>query len=100
MKFQDADLFVERVPEAAARQLALVLAELAERHLESMEWVQAHKGRFPAYEKRRMAEWTDVLLRHLYDLKVPARGLWYRECERLQREYDKRSAPPERNSAP
>lgn len=70
----DADMFAERTPEAAARQIGIVAAELAEHHLT----ILAGMLLAPRVSKKRLArqqEICELAIRHLRELKVPPRGM-------------------------
>lgn len=83
-------LFVDRVPEAAARQLAMVLAWLAECELATLDRCYEVKST-PASERKRHESICDKLVRHCYELHVQPRGLSFDHCPRLAerlREYE------------
>jgi len=79
-------LFDQRTPDAAARQLAIVLAWLAEAQLETLERLQA-KARTPKVELARQSGICDLAVRQCYDLglRPGVRGLRGQECGRLAR---------------
>lgn len=75
-------LFVDRTPEAAARQLAVVVATLAERHLEALSHLQSKKrASIAALERQRLI--CDEAVFHCQDLGVDPRGLSGRACPLL-----------------
>lgn len=83
MKGTDA-LFEDRLPAAAAIQLATVLADAAERLLEIAEEAEARKGT-PLYLKQEYHSNAGVIARQCIDMKVPPRGLSGRDCRRLEK---------------
>jgi hypothetical protein len=86
-------LFEDRTPEAAARQLALVLAHATECELATLEHLQLRRSAAKS-DLRRHAEIAAVLVYHCYDLKVTPRGLLGHACPRLEdalKQYPKRN---------
>ena len=79
----DDDLFKDRVPEAVARQLAVVLAWATECQLATVERL-ALRVRPPVGELRRHRSIAEQLVFHCRDLGVEPRGLMGRECGRLR----------------
>ena len=76
-------LFKDRVPEAAARQLATVLASAAECHLATLERLKSRK-RSAKYDIYRQTNICEQLVRHCAELGVDPRwGLGGKNCERL-----------------
>lgn len=75
-------LFRERVPEAAALQLATVLAWLTERQLETLEQLEA-SARPPKSAITRQREICDTAVAHCAELGVTPRGLAGGDCTRL-----------------
>ena len=77
-------LFEGRIPEAAARQLAIVLAWLTEQQLETLERLQA-RARTPMAELTRQSGICDQAVAQCFDLGLRAgiRGLRGQECSRL-----------------
>lgn len=75
-------LFRHRVPEAAARQLATVLAWATECELATLETLQARKGTSKA-DLARHAEIVRQLVYHCRDLGVRPSGLGGSSCPRL-----------------
>lgn len=75
-------LFRERVPEAAALQLATVLAWLTERQLETLEQLEAF-ARTPKSAITRQRQICDTAVAHCAELGVTLRGLAGSECTRL-----------------
>jgi hypothetical protein len=75
-------LFEDRTPEAAARQLATVLAWATECELATLERLKMMK-KPPAGQLRRHQEIADTMVFHCRDLKVRAQGLSGRGCPRL-----------------
>lgn len=78
-------LFSERVPEAAARQLAVVLAWMTECELATLEHLEGIK-RTPKHELERHREICRTAVFHCYDLGVNPRGLRGLKCQRLEDE--------------
>lgn len=76
-------LFKDRVPEAAAQQLATVLAWLAECQLATLEGLEGRKSTSKA-ELVRQSSICDMAVRQCFELGVsPACGLRGRRCVRL-----------------
>lgn len=75
-------IFEDRVPEAAARQMAVVLAWFAECELATLEGLKLVK-RTPKHELKRHEEICNTLVSHIKDMKIPPRGLFGRPCPRL-----------------
>ena len=82
----DEALFKHRVPEAAARQLAVVLAWATECNLATLERLEERKTS-SAYDKNRQKSICDTLVRHCRELNVAPSGLDGRHCGRLADEY-------------
>lgn len=82
MKPLDYPLFSDRVPEAAARQLAVVLAWLTECELATLERLRGMKSAAASDVRRHESICKDAVF-HCYELHVPARGLMGRPCPRL-----------------
>lgn len=80
--FTAQSLFDDRVPAAAAFQLAVVLAEATEYAIESMEWGVYRKGVSMRERKRAKAAARTLILQCL-ELKVAPHGLLGRECKRM-----------------
>lgn len=76
-------LFENRVPEAAARQLAIVLAWLTETALATLEGLKGRKST-SQYELRRQSQICDDAVRHCRELGVTPRGLSGAPCGRLE----------------
>jgi hypothetical protein len=75
-------LFEERVPEAAARQLSVVLATSAEEHLATLERMCKLK-RPPKLQLKELRERCRQLVLHCAELKVEPIGLRGVQCVRL-----------------
>lgn len=75
-------LFEDRVPEAAARQLATVLAWATECHLATLANLPKRTSKS---ERARHQSIADQLVFHCAELKVDPRGLLGRPCPRLAR---------------
>lgn len=80
---RDEPLFAERAPEAAARQLATVLAWLAECELATLERMEGRKST-SKYDLRRQGDIAERAVHQCLDLRVPPRGMLGRKCERLR----------------
>ena len=91
-------IFEDRVPEAAARQMAVVLASATEWQLATLEYLQGLK-RFSRGELTRQQDLADQLVYHCRDLKIKPRGLRGRECPRLARALTNRHAVKEETDA-
>jgi len=80
----DTNLFKNRTPEAAARQLAIVLAWATEKHLALMEDLK-ERPTYPKKAFRRQVEIGDRLVGHCFDLGIPpgASGLAGEPCPLL-----------------
>lgn len=78
-------LFRDRTENAAAVQLALVLAWLAECELATLEYYRARKYP-PQGELRRHENICATMVYHLQELGVEPRGLAGRACPRLEDE--------------
>jgi len=76
------ELFRERTPEAAARQLATVLAWLTECELATLERLRSIKSAGKA-ETARHQSICDIAVRHCRELGVTPLGLEGRSCPRL-----------------
>lgn len=76
-------LFRDRVPEAAARQLATVLAWLTECQLATLEDMEARE-RTPKSLHARQAKICETAVRHCKELGVAPIGLEGRPCSRLR----------------
>ena len=76
-------IFEERTPEAAARQMAVVLAWLTECELATLERMKELKT--SKYALKRQEDICDQAVAHCVDLKVEPRGLRGRSCPRLQK---------------
>jgi hypothetical protein len=77
-------LFRERVPEAAALQLATVLAWLTEQQLETLEQLEA-SARSAKSAVTRQRQICDTAVAQCAELGVTPRGLAGGECTRLAR---------------
>lgn len=75
-------LFEDRVPEAAARQLATVLAWATECELATLEHLRMLKSS-PKSQIERHYKIASTLLYHCWDMKVEPKGLEGRSCPRL-----------------
>lgn len=75
-------LFRDRTPEAAARQLATVLAWAAECELATLEGLRERKST-SKHELRRHEEIAVTLVRHCRELGVEPRGIRGSPCPRL-----------------
>lgn len=75
-------LFKNRVPEAAARQLAVVLAWVTECQLATLEQLQSRKTASKA-DLKRQQEICDKAVDQCRDLGVQPKGVWGRDCPRL-----------------
>lgn len=75
-------LFEDRTPEAAARQLAVVLAWATECELATVEYYRATKSTSRG-ELRRHESIAEQLVFHCRDLKVPPYGLMGIKTSRL-----------------
>lgn len=80
-------LFKNRVPDAAARQLAVVLAETAERNLSILEAIEDKKSS-PKYVIQMQKDLCDMLVYHCWDLNVTPKGLSGNHCEKLAQRLD------------
>lgn len=78
----DEALFRDRVPEAAARQLATVLAWAAECQLATLEELPRATS---ASRRRRHMAIAGTLVFHCIDLNVSPRGLNGYGCPRLEK---------------
>jgi hypothetical protein len=76
-------LFAQRVPEAAARQLAVVLAWATECELATLEELKEIKSSSKRSIERHQLI-CNKLLTHCHELGVPAIGLDGRRCQRLE----------------
>lgn len=76
------ELFRDRGPEAAARQLAVVLAWLTECELATLERLKLRKSTSKAELARHESIVKDAVF-HCRDLRVTPRGLAGRPCTRL-----------------
>lgn len=79
-----AELFRNRIPEAAAMQLAIVLKSATEMHLATLEHLRCVK-RVPKYELERQESICNTLVEQCIDLDVPVemKGLRGVPCSRL-----------------
>lgn len=75
-------IFRDRVPETAARQLAVVLAWLTESQLASLEDMAMVKST-PKSALKRQREICDIAVAQCKDLGVPPMGLRGDRCLRL-----------------
>ena len=75
-------LFKDRTPEAAALQLATVLAWLTECELETLERLRRLKST-AKYELRRHETICNDAVRHCAELQISPRGLHGMPCSRL-----------------
>lgn len=75
-------LFLERTPESAAWQLALVLAWATECQLASLEELKERK-RASKYDIKRHASIASKLVFNCKDLNVPPKGFGGKPCTRL-----------------
>lgn len=75
-------LFVERTPESAAWQLALVLAWATECQLATLEELK-HRKSASKRDIRRHASIASKLVFNCKDLSVPPKGFGGRQCSRL-----------------
>ena len=80
-------LFIDRVPEAAARQLSTVLAWLAECQLATLEGLQCRKSTSKS-ELARQTDICDYATQHCYELRVEPRGMCGVRCVRLAARLD------------
>lgn len=69
-------MFQDRVPEAAAQQIAVILAEAMEAHFATLEMMEMRRST-PARDIVRQRAIIAKLMPHCIDLKVPAYGLGY-----------------------
>ena len=76
-------LFAHRTPEAAARQLAVVLASATEWNLATLERMSTRKTT-PKYDIKRQTEICEKLVQHCKELGVSPSGLRGVECGRLK----------------
>ena len=83
-KLTAESIFEDRVPRAAAYQLATVLADAAEQLLEIAEEAEKRKGT-PLYLQQQYHSAAGFIARQCIDMKVAPRGLMHRECRRLAR---------------
>jgi len=81
-------LFKDRVPEAAADQLATVLVWLTECQLATLESLLM-RSRVPKYELERQREICLKAVYHVWDLGAPPNGLRGQVCMRLKRLLDR-----------
>ena len=91
-------LFRDRVPEAAARQLAIVLAWLTECELATLEHLRLVKSS-PKSAINRHVSICDGAVFHCHELGVSPQGLHGKPCPRLKRALERmatESAPQER----
>lgn len=77
-------LFANRTPEAAARQLAIVLKSATEMHLAMLDRLRERKST-PKFDLNRQQEICETLVQQCFELGVPAeiRGLRGVPCPRL-----------------
>lgn len=80
----NTSLFTRRTPEAAARQLAIVLKSATEMHLATLEHLRGRKST-PKSDIERHVKICDTLVQQCVDLDVPVdvRGLNGFPCPRL-----------------
>jgi hypothetical protein len=76
------DLFRDRVPEAAARQLAVVLAWATECQLATVERLEM-LSRTPKADLKRHSDIADTMVLHCHELRVTPQGLRGQRCTRL-----------------
>ena len=76
------ELFRGRAPEAAARQVATVLATATEYHLATLETMQAH-AKTSKSSLKRQGEICRELVAQCEDLGIAATGLRGNRCLRL-----------------
>lgn len=76
-------LFKNRVPEAAARQMAMVLVNLLECQFATLEGLPARTSKS---ERSRQESICDAYARQLVDLDIPSDypGLWGAGCPRVR----------------
>jgi len=79
----ESPLFKNRTPEAAARQLAIVLASATEWHLATLEQLRERKSTSKSDLSRQQQICTN-LVTHCNDLGVEPRGLRGEKCGRLE----------------
>lgn len=87
-----SDLFNNCTPEAAARQLARVLAWAAECNLATLERLQMRRSSAKC-EIKRQQEICDDLVFHCNDLNVEPVGLRGHSCPRLKERMEKMREP-------
>jgi len=87
-----ADLFETRTPEAAARQLATVLAWMAECELATLARYERLKSS-SKNETERHREICNRLVRHCAELGVDPRGFSGAPCPRLKEQLEEYNAP-------
>ena len=88
------DLFKDRVPEAAARQLACVLAWLTECELATLEQLESLKSASKYAVNRHRSICNDAVT-HCHQLNVPPIGLSGRPCPRLKERLEEFNKPKE-----
>jgi len=84
-------LFQSRTPEAAARQLAMVLAWLTECELATLEGISTRKST-PKHELARHEAICRDAIRHCAELNVAPKGFGMQTLPRLKKELAKRRA--------
>ena len=90
-------LFTRRTPDAAARQLAIVLKSATEMHLATLERLRERKSS-AKYDLKRQQEICDTLIQQCIELGVPAdmRGLRGVPCPRLDEYLRSNATAPRR----
>lgn len=86
------DLFNNRTPEAAAKQLATVLAWAAECNLATLEGLQMRKSSAKSAIERQQRICDDLVF-HCNDLNVEPVGLRGHSCPRLKERMEKMREP-------
>jgi hypothetical protein len=82
VKMETDPLFRDRVPEAAAVQLAVVLAWIAECELATLEYYRCTKSA-PRSQLRRHESICADLVKHCRELNIRPSGLYGKPCPRL-----------------
>lgn len=75
-------IFEDRTPEAAARQIALVLAQSVEYHLATLDELKEYK-RTAKHRIERQESICDKLITHVRDLKIQPEGFFFEKMPRL-----------------
>lgn len=83
-------LFEKRVPEAAARQLATVLAWATECNLATLDRLEERKSS-SKFDLHRQKDICDRMVEHCFDLGVQPVGLMGRVCLRLKHRLELKS---------